>query len=113
MINFSPRSFKSYIARELTFADNDDQKNTLPKKKRKQAPMQEMILSANSRTSPYYYADSYIRGDISAKSAVKSYAYSNIPFYSYYTLYEKIRHKEVSRGDAIKAFFLSTLANLS
>ena len=82
-------------------------------KVQKRQSINDLILSSNSNTAPFYYLDKFRKGEMGPVKAVSSYALSNVPFYSYYTIYDKVRHKEVNRNDAIKAVFINTLANLS
>lgn len=113
MINIQPTQIKSYIHDMFSRQSKTENEKASPQKMHSKQSLNELILSSNSYTSPYYYANKYARGEMGAVKAVRSYALSNVPFYSYYTIYDKVRHKEVSKDDAIKAVLINTLANLS
>ena len=115
MISFQPRNLITSVQSRLSGS------NKQPEQQRRSNAMVEvhpktslndMILSANPYTSRYYYVDRYTSGKMGATKAIEAYALSNVPFYSYYKIYDKVRHKEVSRDEAIRALLINTLAQI-
>ena len=112
VINLHKYRFTLYPHTRHANAENQDNRQQSTKLIRP-ASVNELILSTHSNTAPYYYLDKFARGEMGAAKAVRSYALSNVPFYSYYSIYDKVRHHEVSKDDAIKAVFINALGNLS